>query len=888
LPPLTLRVAALAALALFGVAIVLALSTPGNDLTNLGRNLLTTLAVALIAFVWFYLWTSIWAIRRLRKNAAARPESLFPLPPRVGRAEHVLGREALIEEIFAKATDESGTRPQLIVGDTGSGKTSLLLALAKHFAENKTLPIVVSLRDFPKLDFFDIARARFNDYVDPHLRTDAETDKVWRSAWRGRKIVLLADDLDRVPGLGADPYKTDARVALEAAARRQLPLVVTSRPGGLPPNVTVDVTVDVMELGPLKLTAAEAAEKLVGRLGRVEEEGKVRENVEQGKLTVNPFYLGVAADLLRLRSLQMPPTGDEHAVRVALMKTWRKALLGGYTVAPEERKRRKQMLDLVSDFAAARLPPEGPPVEPKFVKGRWLQALHAAEQLDLLELDEAGEHRFKHDAMHAYFASRVLPRNPGLLDGLLKQAADAPRVQLALIFAAAATHDHKFCEKACTGLLATSELVDERQLLRAAAAAELAYAGAFHDLDQRIADTCVRARRNASPLVLRSMLEQLAKLSGERAVTALWEFVDDDDYTVRWAAAEKLVERCSTTEPTPTDLTPEQFVAGVHAYRSLATRFDKHLRDAERLSKRSKQLDDWAPEMLPLKLMAWILPTLRTSTKALGDQDLDELDAGHLLERLKTLVVSKPVTRQKGLEASLAQGFKADAQRNHDGGVDDDASELLKSAKFWYSQLNLIHAITLRQAYAGGQPKKGRSVNALLDESVKPPIHPFLRAAAKLCDEALAEVVRKKDPNDVNRYVWGDEGKLVSGSPGDHLEDAAIQLVGDIVVLLNMNETSDEEGRERFGTNNDLPYCFQRSRGRKELREGCKGRQCQFGLCPYQPALNRLSAHREISRAFCAHQRRNASARAARRWGSHVTAGALREFWVDLESKARI
>jgi hypothetical protein len=884
LPPVTLRIAAVAVLALFGIALVLALSTPGDDLSNLGRNLLTTFAVALLAYVWFYLWTSYHAIGRLRKKAVARPASLFPSPPRVGRAEYVIGRDALIKEIFEKATDESGTRPQLIVGDTGSGKTSLLLALAEYFAKRGILPIVVSLRDFSELDFFDIARARFNDYVNPHLRSDADTDKVWRSAWRAHKIVLLADDLDRtsVPGLGADPYKTAARLALDAAARRQLPLVITSRIEGLPHT---GVTVDVTELGPLDLEAGEAAEIFVKRLGRAAEERNVlRENIERGKLTVNPFYLGVAADLLRLRSLESPPNGGEHAVRVALMEAWHKALLGGSTVAPQERARREQMLDLVSDFAAARLPREGPQVEPQFVQGKWLQALHAAEHFDLLEVDEEGEHRFKHDAMHAYFGSRALHRNPGLLDRVLKQGADAPRVQLALVFAAAATHDHRLCEKACTVLLATSESVDERQLLRAGAAAEIARAGGFHDLDERIAETCVQARHHASTLMRRSVLEQLSKLSGKRAVTALWAFVDDEDYTVRWAAAGKLVERCSATEQTPSDLSPEEFVAGAHAYLSLSTRFERHLHDAEGLS---KPLDDWVPKMLPLKLMAWILPTLRTGTKALRDRHVDELVADHL-NRLIALE-RKPVTRQKGLEASLAQGFKVDAQRNRLGGVDDDALELLDRAKFWYSQLNLVHAITLREANAEGPPKQRRSVSALLHDSAEQPAHPFLRAAAKLCDEGLAEVARTREPNDIDRYVWGDEGELVSGSPPDGLHDAAIQLVGDIVVLLNMNETSGESERERFGTNDRLPFCIKQSVDRKELLRGCVGEQkCGLGLCPYQPALNRLSAHREISRAFCAHQRRNASAHVARRWGSRVKERALREFWGELESRARM
>ncbi len=888
---MTVRFVASAVLAaIFLLAVGLALATPGNDLTNLGRNLVTTLAVALLAYLWFYFWTSYHATSRLRGQAAARPESLFAVPPRVGRAKHVFGRRELVEEIARKATSSSQVRPQLIVGDTGSGKTSLLLALADHFAQRGILPIVVSLRDVEKLDFAELAETRFKEYVDSHVRAATDAEKLWWWVRSRRDIVVLADDLDRarVPGLADDPYKTAARVALEAASRRELPLVVTSRSEGLPRGVAGEI------LGPLQVTTGEAVQELLKRVGRAHDEHDVvHENVERGALAVNPFYLGVVTDLLRWHSLKGPPAGgDEHAVRVALLQAWRSALLGGATVPQQERDRREQVLDIVADFAAAQLPPESPPLDPSLAEGQWLQALHAAEQFDLLEVGEEGRYSFKHDAMHAYFASRALTRDRRPLAAALAEAPDAPRVQLALVFAAAATRDRDFCEETCTALLATStQLVDEQRLLRAGAAAEVASAGAFRDLDDTIAATCAAARRYASPLVRRSALEQIAKLSGGRAVEALWEFAGDDDYGVRWAAAEELVNRCSGAQQLPVGLGSEVFVSGTHAYRALAVRIEQSLDDAERLP---GQRDDWAPEILPLKHMAWILPTLRTRMRALKDHDLDTLVSGHL-RRLIELEAAQ-VTRQKGLEASLAQGFRADAQHNREAGVDEDALAMLNRAEFWYSQLNLLHAITVRAAYSG-LPRRAQRVSDLLagdgdPREVSPETrlekrHPFLRAAAELCDEALEKVARTKNPQRVDRYVWGDDGQVVSAAPDGLVKEAA-QLVGDIIVLLNMNETGDEQEREEFGSNNELPYCMQQSRDRKELLEGCIGADmCGFGLCPYQPVVNRPSAHREISRQFCLHQRRNARADVARRWGSQVQARALRDRWGDLESKAR-
>lgn len=108
LPQVTLRFAAFAVLA---AILLLAVALALGDLANLGRNLLTTFAVALLAYLWFRFWTSYRATNRLRRQAAARPESLFAVPPRVGRAKHVFGRRPLVEEIADKATSDSGLVP---------------------------------------------------------------------------------------------------------------------------------------------------------------------------------------------------------------------------------------------------------------------------------------------------------------------------------------------------------------------------------------------------------------------------------------------------------------------------------------------------------------------------------------------------------------------------------------------------------------------------------------------------------------------------------------------------------------------------------------------------------------------------------------------------------
>ena len=333
----------------------------------------------------------------------------------------------------------------------------------------------------------------------------------------------------------------------------------------------------------------------------------------------------------------------------------------------------------------------------------------------------------------------------------------------------------------------------------------------------------------------------------------------------------------------------------------------------------------------------WVARDLKSDRRP--DALLDQL-IGH--ERRK-------VSSECGLEASIAQGFKVDALTlitavdvetppvnvNEAVSIDKEKDQL-SHAKFWYSQLNLLHAITVRVAYGvahgRGMPDDGkrhltilgrsRYVRDLLQKDEPP--HPYVKAAARLCDRAIDEVMR--DVKDfrghegtsvarqaLGRYVWGDEGVLVSQQPAEldkgevahplqastdggiganrssGLVGPAIQLVADIAVLLNMNETGDVEDRKTFAARPVLPYCMEQSRDRRELFEKCPGpEKCDFGLCPYEPAINRPSAHREISRGFCRHQQRQATRQAARRWGSKVRTRELREAWEELEEMAEM
>jgi hypothetical protein len=161
----------------------------------------------------------------------------------------------------------------------------------------------------------------------------------------------------------------------------------------------------------------------------------------------------------------------------------------------------------------------------------------------------------------------------------------------------------------------------------------------------------------------------------------------------------------------------------------------------------------------------------------------------------------------------------------------------------------------------------------------------LLSSAAKLCRKGLQGSPGKERAAQLARFVWVDEGVVVSGRP-TALDRRAAQLVGEITVLLNLNETGDSEQRRRFGEASSMPHCLSKSRRRRELRKGCDD-GCPFRYCPFQPALDRISAHREISRAFCSDQRLSATRRSAFRSASGASRSGLREFWGWMETQAR-
>ena len=677
----------------------------------------------------------------------------------MGGARNVIGREELVCALIANLLSGSQSGPRVVVGDTGAGKTSLLLGLAATIAhKHDVLPIVLSLRNVTKerLDFQALAHERFEEYIDPHIRAKDDVDKLWRWLCKRRKLVVLADDLDRadLPPKDEDPYGTVVRAALEAARRRELPLVVTSRPHGVPrclPEPPV-------ELGRLELDAQAAAGNVVAPVGGESKQGLVdvvRRTIEAGQLLDSPFYLGVVRDLQEAGKLREPLAGERHAVRVALLDAFYEQLIGDQVVE-HERERRIRLLDALSIFAAETLAATDGADGLARATREAAYALQALEPSDVVYLDEDGLYRFGHEVLHSYFAARALVAGCARLESL-NRVADSPRTQLALVLAAAKTQaPDDFCVEACALLLRqTAGHDDEGRLLRAVAAAEVATAGRYGGLDTEIAEVCVETRADASPITRRAAVASLANLGGKRAVEVIWDYAGDSDYDVRWAATQALLRRCSRAKE------GRPLVSGADAFAVISNVMKGALSDANKSLETKAEPDDWDPIIVPLKHMAWMLPALQTAMGRGGDPSSSK-SVGDQLDDLLRLE-AQGVTPQRGLEASIAQGFKVDARLHRNAPIDQRVLDRLDRPckdTFWYSQVNLLHALTLRAAHGYDAQAQAKLHTFSRGEGY----HPFVRATATLCQRALDEIsVRQHSDVDawIDRYVWDDEGVVV-------------------------------------------------------------------------------------------------------------------------------
>jgi hypothetical protein len=336
-------------------------------------------------------------------------------------------------------------------------------------------------------------------------------------------------------------------------------------------------------------------------------------------------------------------------------------------------------------------------------------------------------------------------------------------------------------------------------------------------------------------------------------------------------------------------------------------------------------------------LCAWLTPLLAGSVEEFWDEARQEL--GLWIDRVGRDQEGDGNYFNASLEVALAQGFKYAANRRirHPHAfpatrsyMAEQAMEMLKRARFWFTQLTLIQALCLwemPEPSMSRYDRTGRRGNGYPDQRGSNPEatvgywlemarngkHPFVAEAGNLAVEAL----KTGHPE---RFLWIDESGIVS-SVGSRaalatkewkhdlwiapsagwaaLDPRALQLVADVLLLLNLVERGegpgDVEQRLRRVEGSDLPPCFTRNRYSLDPKttvgnmfrapgsnciDGCRHR-----LCPYPP--DGVQPYRsELSEAFCRRQQTLLNRGLSAPWQTILRAD-LKRFWAQMADRAR-
>ncbi len=997
----------------------------------------------------FLLWRLFGLQRKYRVKAQEESRELVPTAGAI--IDQVVGRDELCMAVMTDLHDRT-TRPHVIVGGVGTGKTAVLVRLTEYLAEKRAIPVPIKLRDATtELDFEAMARTRFLNEVNPGLISAAEGETIWRRLRKDGKIIVLADGLEEaLVGTGAEPERDNIiREAIRRAHQHHLPLVIASRPHD--PLRATDAA--ILNLEPLSFEAALA---YIGSDGTSEDERRLAWIVETAEVVEAPLYLQITREL-HVKGLLEPTSAgqrdvvdtrgvDRSKLRLSLLETWERALISGHLreEIPLNRAERQAALEQMSALACAGLSADKLEVEFETELGPHLQAevtrrLAAIDEqtgqapgvrnIDVrlaaawaaqLELVEVRGHsiRFPHSLMQAYLGSRLLDaaiRDPAYLRDALQYPRPGREFVIALVLrsreadlpgrtrAATAARSARPGRRArrATAPAPDSDQPDFLALLRASAATRddnkvldmyaaaveidcVSVAPAHEAIAAEIRERWSHIHAQ-DPRTLEEGKLALVHRFGEAA-----RMIDDrqrrgDEIRARPAYAQLFGIGCS--DPSyPVQLAAAQEIGagGETAYEELrrivtapcpgcvderADRVERadgadraeHPAAVPQVERRGSRHDRITPEASRAAIIsAWLAPMLVGSTGGSGTSPAERLVAEHaradLGQWLRHVGQDGRVNGEQDLpiaqEIALAQGFKYAANRRA-GQPDllresrmflaEQALEMLKNSRYWFTQLTLIHALTLLNLSETKQPwdKYGARPDAIVqhwldvagrerpdrdraDRNRKPGMrhepHPFVSEAAMLCVLAL----KTERPQ---RYLWIDEGGIV-GQVGSRnlskmtqqrrhrlwippsagwsaLNGRAQQLVADVLLLRNLAERGDlpheRERRLRRSNRDDIPPCI--THYREALEPGLTVGTavsivpgvscvdgCVFELCPYPPkgGLPRV----EMTEAFCRRQLtlldrslRHPFTRQAP-W-QQMTAAQLSRFWTEMADRAR-
>jgi hypothetical protein len=846
-------------------------------------NFAVTGTVALAGFLYFAAFRWRRTVGTYIKQAHQEPERLFAVPPHDVQLKDMVGREDLYSLVAEELRSSPGGGPHLVLGDTGSGKTVFLLGLTSYLARRGAVPIPISLRNAePPLSLRALARAHFLNQIDGQVRSEGEADRIWRSLSSEGSTVVLADGLDEATqGLTTEERNSAARATLELARQQRMPMVVTSRQEGAPP----DGRYPQYDFAPL---SGKDALEYIRRRSRPER-GETHPDDEQmlrildvAEVAATPFYLNIiaatsgAGRLIAPLELEAPGrlrVERRAAARVALLDSYVAAIVDGSIrtdPALSSDQREKAVANLERIAGAMTLDGALTTTMPTLVQDdERLRDQFELPRIDLTSTVDDGvrlgllqlsirfaerEVRFSHAILQAYFTQRFFNRQPDTWKALLSETATTEFVDALEMWCLAGRGADQAGEVA--GELRSQA---ERQLedagLRLLTTAATVVGPLGNDrVEACVADIAEAGWEAAAQSEKLAAIPRLGRLDVPWSWRFLYQQTNDIDYAVRWAAAGTIVE------------------GGASAYQVLQPQISGLMEYVT-----ATPPERWQdPHLHQIAVLGWILPPLAAATDGPAQEELHSY--------VQTLI--GPAVVRPTVEASVAQGFKLAAIRDPHGGIDQLEFALLASSRYWYTGVVLLQAMCIR-CIDGGPDRQ--AVRLFRERATRSRQHPFVRAAARLCRTAV-------EAGTYTPYVWVDDAATTTRS-GTALHRDAAQLVADIVLLLNLTEQGDRDQQlrrlESTAAFKQLPACLGSSRTRTELDEACPGPPtCPFELCPYPSQAAAAVCRGALGQAFCqhqshlVHQRRFMRRRLVSVW-QHMNNRSAVDFWEHMADRAR-
>jgi hypothetical protein len=1002
-------------------------------------NVLTSVLLLVLAS-FFVLWRLFRLQRRYQATAQNESRQLVPTAGTI--IDEVVGRDELCKVVMADLHDRR-TRPHVLVGGVGTGKTAVLVRLTELLADKRAVPVPIRLRDAGdapgELDFEDLARERFLSEVSPHLFSSGEGETIWRRLRQDRKIVVLADGLEEALVGTSKEQDRDSiiRAAIHKAHQRHLPLVVASRPHD--PLRATEAAILVLE--PLSYEAALA---YIGSDGTGEDDRRLAWIVETADVVEAPLYLQITREL-HVKGLLEPTSAGQHGVvdtrgmdrsklRLGLLETWERALTYGHLRedVPLNRAERRTAVEHLSALACMGLKRDrldiefDEPLDPSVsaeVQRRLAKIdqdagqspgvqnidvrLAAAwgAQLELVEV-RGNSVRFPHSLMQAYLGSRLLDvalQEPAFWAEALQYPRPGREFLIALVLRSRGTGHAGAGQPAAAGREGGIGLWRPRRSgVPRVRHVGHEFVGPLRDAATRRTDNkvldmyaaaleidCVAAKPDHSaiaegirekwsliytqdPRTLEEGKIGLVRRLGEAA-----RAIDDrgrrgDNFHAKPAYQQLYAIGCSERSYAVQLAAAQEIgVGGNAAYgelrSSLAAPCEKCA--AERLERPAARADglptgagagagagddndSWRASIMS----AWLAPMLVGSVGSVGsavsghaDKTIEEEAQADLARWLRHVGQDGRRPGEDDLpisqEIALAQGFKyaanirptyPDARREARMYLAEQALEMLKGTRYWFSQLTLIQALCLLNL--SDEPKQPSGRHTAKPEAI---VQHWLDVAGRertdrsqpgapaephpLVREASLLVVLALKTGRPQRYCWIDESGVV-GQVGSRnrtagtehrrhrlwippsagwtaLNGRAQQLVADVLLLLNLAERGeqprDRERRLKRSNRDDLPPCITHYRHALEpgLTVGTAASSapgtscvdgCVFELCPYPP--KGLQPRVEMSEAFCRRQQtlltRNSVGRRRAPWQEMRSAQLIR-FWAEMADRAR-